>query len=165
MWGTGGRPPEEQGFTLLELMLVLVLLSLLATTASFVLRDGNRSASEAQRIVAYLQQCRDLAVFSGYRHSVKLSDHQLVVSRLDAGEWLVSDEKPLLLPDTVGIELVDERETKGRQKSATVIFYSDGTASDINIRVYDLRDIEHEEWVKGDFSGRIFIAQTETGPS
>ncbi len=83
-----GAPPETNGFTLVELMIVLAILALAATAVVLTIPGEERSVrSEADRLAARLAAARDVAVIEGRSVSVHFSPSGYGFERRIAGEW------------------------------------------------------------------------------
>lgn len=83
-----GAPPEANGFTLVELMIVLAILALAATAVVLTIPGEERSVrSEADRLAARLAAARDVAVIEGRSVAVHFSPSGYGFERRIAGEW------------------------------------------------------------------------------
>ncbi|WP_240903297.1 GspH/FimT family pseudopilin [Caulobacter sp. 602-2] len=92
------RPPGRQrreGFTLVELMIVLVIMGLLAGAVVLALPDGRLSLpQEAERFAAALLRARDEAVFRGGQVRVVAAGGVYRFERRAGRDWRPLDEAP-----------------------------------------------------------------------
>lgn len=106
------RPtPVQRGFTLLELLVVLVIVTLLVSFATLRLGD-NRAAQlerEAQRLAALLEAAGDEAVLQGQELGLRLEPDGYRFLRYTPPEWAALEDDALLrprrLPATIRLEL------------------------------------------------------------
>nr|WP_276310641.1 GspH/FimT family pseudopilin [Caulobacter flavus] len=97
---TGADTPRNAGrrrggFTLVELMVVLVIMGLLASAVVLALPDGRPGLpQEAERFAASLLRARDEAVFRGERIRVVARDGAYRFERRAGRDWLALDEPP-----------------------------------------------------------------------
>jgi len=94
--GTGRWTADRQdlrGFTLLELMVVLVIVGVMASLARLAVPDGARTRldAEAQRLVHTLDACRRGAVLSGVPRGVGLTAEGYTELQY-RGSWRASDD-------------------------------------------------------------------------
>lgn len=79
---------EANGFTLVELMVVLAIMALAATTVVLTIPGEERSVrSEAERLAARLAGARDIAVIEGRSVAVNFAPSGYGFERRIAGEW------------------------------------------------------------------------------
>lgn len=107
------------GFTLLEVLLVIVLLAVAAGVLSFGLGRGLEAARERQTlrdIVAALRQARTQAVLSGVPQHVRfdLPRHRFQAPGQAPGHW----------PADLGLQL-----TTAAELGPVVAFFADGSSS------------------------------------
>ena len=83
------RPrPHTNGFTLVELMVVLAIMALAATAVVLTLPGEERSVrSEADRLAARLAAARDVAVIEGRSVAVNFAPSGYGFERRIGGEW------------------------------------------------------------------------------
>ena len=80
--------PDANGFTLVELMVVLAILALAATAVVLTIPGEERSVrSEADRLAARLAGARDVAVIEGRSVSVNFAPSGYGFERRIGGEW------------------------------------------------------------------------------
>ncbi|WP_439568276.1 GspH/FimT family pseudopilin [Sphingopyxis sp.] len=79
---------EANGFTLVELMVVLAIMALAATAVVLTIPGEERSVrSEADRLAARLAGARDIAVIEGRSVAVNFAPSGYGFERRIAGEW------------------------------------------------------------------------------
>lgn len=78
-----------RGFTLLELMIVIVLIGVLVGTASFAtgMNPARQARQEADALTGVIRQLRERAVLDGQEYGVRLSADGYRALRLDARGW------------------------------------------------------------------------------
>ena len=83
------RPrPRANGFTLVELMVVLAIMALAATAVVLTMPGEERTVrSEADRLAARLAAARDVAVIEGRSVAVNFAPSGYGFERRIAGEW------------------------------------------------------------------------------
>lgn len=82
------KAPSPNGFTLVELMVVLAILALAATAVMLTLPGEERSVrSEADRLAAHLAAARDIAVIEGRRVAVDFAPSGYGFARRVDGAW------------------------------------------------------------------------------
>ena len=82
------RRPGANGFTLVELMVVLAIMALAATAVVLTIPGEERAVrSEADRLAARLAAARDIAVIEGRSVAVSFAPSGYGFERRIAGEW------------------------------------------------------------------------------
>lgn len=80
--------PKANGFTLVELMVVLAIMALAATAVVLTIPGEERSVrGEADRLAARLAGARDIAVIEGRSVAVNFAPSGYGFERRIAGEW------------------------------------------------------------------------------
>lgn len=123
------RRPANNGFTLLELLVVITLLALVSTLVGINFGGGDRANldSIARTLVTDLRYARSRAMVGN-------ADTALV---LDPGSGTYYSHAAKIdrpLPDSVSVELtVDMRDTDGTR--GRIVFYPDGSSSGGKVRL------------------------------
>lgn len=129
------------GFTLLELLLVIVIISLLAGVA--VLTSGDRREnslnSEAEKLVATMRWLADQAVFQQQPHGLKVLEqgYQLLVWNPSTTVWVATSSYQL--PGYIGINPQPPQQLGTERQPPIVtefIFYPDQDADNDNIELF-----------------------------
>ncbi|MBJ7502307.1 MAG: GspH/FimT family pseudopilin [Sphingopyxis sp.] len=80
--------PDANGFTLVELMVVLAIMALAATAVVLTIPGEERTVrSEADRLAARIAAARDVAVIEGRSVAVNFAPSGYGFERRVAGEW------------------------------------------------------------------------------
>jgi general secretion pathway protein H len=94
---------NEDGFTLVELMVVITVMALLTTGVVLSLPSGGGEAREAAgRFAARAAAARDAAVLTGRPTGVWVSPSGYGFEQLAGGEWRAVDRSPLSQADWGG---------------------------------------------------------------
>jgi len=97
---TSTRPISERGFTLVELLIVLVLLALAASAVVLTLPSPAATVrDDAERFAVRLNAARDAAVIGGRAMQVSVSPSGYAFARRDGAVWRPLDEKPFVTTD------------------------------------------------------------------
>lgn len=140
-----GKPSNESGFTLLELMLVVLIIGLLSGTVVHTLIPDNRgdTAEQTADIQRFLRQTQQRAVFDGKDIGILFSVGQLTAVQHTAAGWQQEEGNRILeLPASLSWTL----EVEGQKARAQTIedmpdvipqlmFFSDGQHSAFNLQV------------------------------
>jgi type II secretion system protein H len=147
----GKDPPESKGFTLLELILVMVIISTVLALASPSLRGffaSRKTNDAAAQIVSMTQLARSQAIAEGrtYRLNldVKQGSYQLTVKEGGAFRELFTEfGRVFLLPDDTSFEL--EKDAEGEEGVEQYIdFFPQGHTEASTIRLTDRRGDVYE---------------------
>ena len=86
----------EHGFTLIELMVVMLVIALAATAAVLAMPDPHgRVIDEAARFALRVRAARDGAIVDARPVSVWVTPGGYGFDRWESGRWVAMDEKPL----------------------------------------------------------------------
>ncbi len=134
---------EQQGFTLLELMLVVLVLGLLVSTVQLAIPDqpDKQLKQLAARLQAQIHLAQQQAVFQNQDLALQFSVNQYAFYQLAANQWHAVDRnsklKPMPITSSLQLELsvhgeaVDLTQSRGPQ----IIFLSDGQMSDFELQL------------------------------
>ena len=164
------------GFTLLELMVVLVIVGVVLTFATLSMRGDSRAEQldrEARRLAALLELASEEAVLRSEQLAVRFDDDGYVFLRLQGGQWLPLAEDPQLrerrLPAGVRLELAledspvpdlmaaDEAGEAGDEEQLPQVFLlSSGEMTPFEVTLA-AAETEQESRVRADLLGRLEI--------
>lgn len=122
MNGTGA----SRGFTLLEMLVVIVLMSIGIGVVGFGLHKGLQQAADRQllgQMVQALRTTRSAAIISGQPRETSFD--------LDRRTFKVPGKRPQQWPAEVGVQL-----NTAADLNAAVAFYPDGSSSGGNLLVF-----------------------------
>jgi len=150
MIGAIGRPARsrQQGFTLLELLVVLVILALSLT---IVVPSLNRARlgilvhSAAYELATNLRAARAATQAAN-------AEHMLVIDLARRQYWAEGVVAPRQLPQTVGLELAVPESERIGATGARVRFFADGGSSGARFVLRDGRTAAavSVDWLNGD---------------
>lgn len=146
---TAGRLSKQQGFTLIELVLVVVLLGLFAGLGLPLLSsvDFDRLDATGRRLAGTVKYFYNEAILTGYEHqlTLDLDQNRISVARLEANGELQAaggPAKSFPLREGITIESVDQPQ-RGERRSGqvTCIIYPGGWLDEtvIHLRDEDMR--------------------------
>jgi type II secretion system protein H len=138
--------PPATGFTLLEVMVVVVLIGVLASYVRLAIGDGGRTA-RLRDTARLLQQLTALAaqeaVLMSRPIALVVTGNQYQLQELRDGEWAERPDDPLFrartLPDGVEMRVVSlpHGVPDAPSEAAPAIFFPDGTAEAMGIELRD----------------------------
>jgi general secretion pathway protein H len=89
-------PRRQQGFSLIELLVVIVIVGLLSTVVVITMADPRgRITGDADRFAGRVRAARDAAIVSGRPMALWVSQTGYGFDRRDRGEWQPVAEGPL----------------------------------------------------------------------
>ena len=146
-WGIG----SEEGFTLLELMVVLAILVMVAALFPVALDralPGRRVSAAAQQLASVVREAQADSVFSGRPVTLRLQEHRLAV------EEATASARSAPLPQSVALSMSDQ---DGRPLTA-LILYPDGSTQGALLEVDDTnhREVVHVSAV----TGRVSVGES-----
>ena len=134
-----GKRKIQQGFTLIELMLVLLLMGIFSTVVVVNLNPerGPTLASQQQELLRYLRHLQQEAVFKTQAVGLVLQPEQLTPLMLSEKGWAVNSQLPIFKrPESVTWMLSVEGELLSEVEALVdgefepqVLFFSDGLYS------------------------------------
>lgn len=140
------KRPEEQGFTLVEVLLVVFIVGLSAGLIVMTLPEGpERLEQEQRRVTAALSHIEDLAVLTGQVHGIELQREGFNVVRRVEGEW--QPDRTLGLDLEEPVEFVVERR---RREDAGPQLYFDPAGVPVTHEIVLLDNGERRSILLGD---------------
>ena len=103
-----GKRVDQSGFTLLELMLVVIVVGLVASvvTLSLPSKDGRQLIRESERIRYLLRNTQQHAIFSGQDVGISVTAHRLAsVIHTDQGWQQLTGNTSIELPESLHMML------------------------------------------------------------
>jgi general secretion pathway protein H len=119
-------PGASRGFTLLEMLVVIVLMSIGIAVVGFGLHKGLQQAADRQllgQMVQALRTTRSAAIISGQTRETSFD--------LDRRSFKAPGKRPQQWPAEVGVQL-----NTAADLNAAVAFYPDGSSSGGNLLVF-----------------------------
>ena len=134
---------EQQGFTLLELMLVVLVMGLLVSTVQLSIPDqpDKQLKQLAARLQAQIHLAQQQAVFQNQDLALQFGVNQYAFNQFDGERWqpVEVDSKlaPMPIDPSLQLELAVGGETVDltQSKSPQIIFLSDGQVSDFELQL------------------------------
>lgn len=149
-----GPRARERGFSLVELLVVIVIIGLLSSVVVVTMADPRgRIAGDADRFAGRVRAARDSAIVSGRPMALWVSQTGYGFERRQDGDWQAMSEGPLAATDW-------SRETQARfdgMSQLRMVFDSVGRA-DRPLDFTLARDAQHIR-VRIDLDGRVKISE------
>ena len=148
-----GRAP---GFTLLEVLVVLVIIAMATTLAAMVLSgglDGMRLRSSAKEIAAQLRYTRTQAIARGQ------PQHFTIDPR--GHRWQAAGDRQGKIPRSLGVEFIGAREVQPRAGEGGILFFPDGASTGGRVQL----SVKHAVW-RVDVSwltGEVTLSRASSG--
>ncbi|MGV6852286.1 MAG: pilus assembly FimT family protein [bacterium] len=143
------RTTHQQGFTLIELMLVLVIVSLVMVMVGAGMTRGLQGAkirNAAKDIAAAMRTVRGVAIRKRKQQSIEI----------DAGKHqvLVSGKKPIIIPEKLEITLLTAESELTGEQSGRIRFFPDGasTGGQVKLAIGQREWVIHVAWLTGQIS-------------
>lgn len=109
------RGRYARGFTLVELMVVIVIIGVMLSMAVLSIGDGGRSArieTEARRLATLIDLAGEEAILNGRELGLYFGESAYRFLAFDGSQWLPVTDDPLLkerpVPEAIALELVLE---------------------------------------------------------
>ena len=150
------RTPRAVGFTLIEMLAVIVLIAIAVTATAVSLRGRSRGQLEAsaQRVAAGLRDTRTRAMASGRPQwfTIDLREHA----------WAAPGRDPRAFPADANVRVTSAAEEADRAGIARIRYFPDGSSSGGNVVLGDNRrsvrvDVD---WL----TGAVTVARNGTSP-
>lgn len=158
------RAAAAGGFTLIEILIVMVLLMILAGLAVVKLDDGGERATrrQAEELTIKLEAARDEAVYSGQpiAFSSDGESYQFWLGDSARQQWFVAGGNSELGPHRLGSDVrIAGQTVSGRERplGERIVFSADGVSDPFVLRLQSGRATVA---IAGDALGRVGIMET-----
>jgi general secretion pathway protein H len=148
----------EKGFTLLELLVVLVILALAVTVSAPLLSGGKDKAdfkASVQTVVTALREARSLSLITGRSQALVVDVERSAVRIGDVG-------RAAGLPKSVRLSLITVAQERIDRGDGAIRFFPDGssTGGRVSLLQGTRRSDVNVDWL----SGRISVSDTRRAP-
>jgi general secretion pathway protein H len=157
--------PPGSGFTLLEILVVVLIIGVILTFATLAVRDNpeQRLQTEGQRFAALLRLAAQEAVLQSREIAIVFERNGYHFLVLENGEWTQHDDdvfRPRTLPGDMEFNLVIEGEQlefgSQRRQDPRIYLLSGGemTPFELDLRYHDRSAVYR---IRGDIGGRLAL--------
>lgn len=173
---------SQAGFTLIEVMVVVVLIGIIISFASLSVGDGGadrKLRNEAERLASLLQLATEESVMSGDQFALMLARNGCAFYRFVDGQWQLLDQdrmfRPRLLPndfhytlqfDGLDVELFDAEQpgdfefAEDDERKPHIYILSSGELGAFEISV-ETSVLEHRYQITPGFIGELDVERVE----
>ena len=167
--GISNRPG---GFTLLEVLVVVLIIGIILTFAVLKVNDRSRSETaqqETQRLAALLKLSSEEAVLQAREFALQLTAGGYEFLRLDKDTWKLLQDDELLRPRRLpaGVELSATIEGdialqgEGDEQRPRIYVLSSGEMTAFTL---ELRDAKSHYRLRGEPNGTLVLSEPEAAP-
>lgn len=103
--------PRQQGFTLLEIMVVVLIIAVMAGISILAIRqaEGRTLQGQAERLQIWLQALADRSILEQNAYGVRLQENSVQAFVYYQRYWYpVRDPEPFSLPETVQLQMAGQ---------------------------------------------------------
>lgn len=164
------RSQDQRGFTLLELMLVILIIGLMVGTVSLALPDSSAQQlqKQASRLHAQINLASQQSVFQNKDLGLKVTRLSYDFYQFDGDHWTLLEPQSRFSPRPLPPETSFELSLDGQPinieaaQQPQILFLSDGQMSRFRLSLFS-RDQGNRFSLRGDLNGQTLL--TESGPS
>ena len=127
---TAGHPRSIRGFTLIEMIVVIVLIGIVASVVTFAFTRtlaGARIQAASNDLVAGLRYTRGQAIVKG--------EQKVLMLDLEKNTWLAPGKAERELPKDMILRLTTAQQELTSEKTGGIRFFPDGSSTGGNIAV------------------------------
>jgi general secretion pathway protein H len=127
---SAARPRREHGFTLVELMVVLMIAALMLTLVGTSISrsiSGAEMRQAANKVAASMRYTRTRAILT--------KSEQVFLLDTESRKYTAADREPVELPDGMNVELNTARSELTSETAGGIRFFPDGGSTGGNVRL------------------------------